>query len=156
MDDLAVADTGIMGHYLTLELPCKNKQQAVHPLLIQMPNGKIITSTHTSLLSQPDLPLQAQNAHIFPGLNKALLSIVILCNYGCEATFNDRSVCILNKQGGKIIKRGTQDTHTNLYILNLTQKKKLMTESTTLDENFAGSVYECKSKITLVDYHHAF
>ena len=32
MDDLAVTDTGMMGHYLTLDLPCNNKQQAVHPL----------------------------------------------------------------------------------------------------------------------------
>ena len=39
LDDLAVADTGKMGHYLTLDLPCNNKQLAVHPLSIQMPNG---------------------------------------------------------------------------------------------------------------------
>ena len=51
--------------------------------------------------------------------------------------------------------KGTRDTRTNLYMLNLTQQKKLMTESTTPDEYFAGRAYECKSKITLVDYHHA-
>ena len=48
--------------------------------------------------------------------------------------------------------KGTQDPHTNLYMLNLTQQNKLMTESTTPDEYFAGSAYECKSKATLVDY----
>ena len=52
--------------------------------------------------------------------------------------------------------KGTRDTRTNLYMLNLNQKKKLMTESTTPDKYFAGSAYECKSKTTLVDYHHAF
>ena len=88
MDDLEVADTGTTGHYLTVESPCKNKQQAVHPLPIQIPNGEIITSTHTALLSHPDLPLQARKAHLFPGLNKALLSIGTLCYHGCEATFN--------------------------------------------------------------------
>ena len=51
--------------------------------------------------------------------------------------------------------RVTQDIHTNVYMLNVTQKKKLMTESTTPDKYFAGSAYECKSKIALVDYHHA-
>ena len=52
VDDLAVADTGTTGHYLTLDSPCDNKQQDVNTLPIQMPNGEIITSAHTSLLSQ--------------------------------------------------------------------------------------------------------
>ena len=131
MDDLAVADTGIMGYYLTLDSPCNNKQQAFHPLLIQMPNGEIIASTHTELLSCPDLPFQAQQAHIFPGITKALLYIGTLCDHVCEATFRDKSFHIKNKKSGNIFKRETQDTHTNLYMLNLTQQKKLMTESTT-------------------------
>ena len=39
MDNLAVADTGTMEHYLALDLPCENKQQAIHTLPIQIPNG---------------------------------------------------------------------------------------------------------------------
>ena len=38
MDDLEVADTGMTGHYLNLDLSCNNKQQAVYPLPIQIPN----------------------------------------------------------------------------------------------------------------------
>ena len=155
MDDLVVADTGTTRHYLTLDLPCNNKIQAVHQLPIQIPNGEIITSTHTSLLPHPDLLLQARKVNIFPGINKALLSIGTFYDHGCEATFNEKYVHIKNNQSGKIITRGTRDTHTNLYMLNLTQQKKLMTESTTPDKYFSGSAYECRSKITLVDYHHA-
>ena len=155
MDDLELADTGTTGHYLTFESPCNNKQQAIYPLSIQIPDGEIITSTHTSLLSHPDVPLQARKENIFPGLNKYLLSIGTLCDHGCEATFNDKYVRIKNKQSEKIIMRGTRDQHTNLYMLNLTQQEKLMTESTTPDEYFSGSAYECKSKSTLVDYHQA-
>ena len=114
MDDLAVADTGMTRHYLTLESPCNNKQQVVHPLPIHIPNGESITSTHKALLSHPDLPLQARKTRIFPGLNKALLSIETLCDHGCEATFNENYVCILNKNSGKIIMKGTQNTRTNL------------------------------------------
>ena len=40
-----------------------------------MTNEEIITSIHTALISKPDLPIEAQKAHIFPGVNKALLSI---------------------------------------------------------------------------------
>ena len=47
------------------------------------------------------------------------------------------------------------DARTNLYMLILTHQNNLMTESTTPDKYFAGSAYRCKSKKTLVDYHHA-
>ena len=38
VDDLEVAETGKTGHYFTLYLPWKNKQLAVNPLSIHMPN----------------------------------------------------------------------------------------------------------------------
>ena len=119
MDELAVAETGTTGHYLTLDSLCNNKQQAVHPLPIQIPNVEIITSTHTSLLSHQDLPIQARKAHLFPGINNTVLSIGTLCKYGFEVTFNDNYVLILNKWSGKVIMKGTLDPHTNLYLLNL-------------------------------------
>ena len=85
--DLAVVDMGTTGHYLTLDLPCDNKQQAVNPISIQMSNGEIITSTHTALLSQQDLPVQARKANLFPGINKAFLFVGTLCDHVCQATF---------------------------------------------------------------------
>ena len=154
MDNLAVLDTGVTGHYLTLDSLCDNKQQAVHTISIQMPNGEIITPTHTALLSHQDLPLQAQKGHIFPGLNKALLSIGKLCDNGCEATFNDKSVRILSKWSGKFIMKGTRDPHTNLYMLNFTQQKKLMTESTTPDEYFAVPGAHCKIFVRSCGFRH--
>ena len=96
MDDVAVLDTGTTGHYLTLNSSCDNKELAVNPLPIQMPNGEIITSTHTALLSKQDLPIQARKAHLFPGLNKALLSIGRFYDHGCQAIFDDKNVLILN------------------------------------------------------------
>ena len=155
MDDLAVVDTGTKGHYLTLDSQCSNQKKAVYPLPVQMSNGEVIKSTHTSLLSNPDLTLKVRQAHLFPGLTKALLSIGKLCKHVCESTVNNKSVHIKNKQSEKIIMRETRDARTNLYILRLTQQKKLMMESTTPDEYFAGSTYECKSKSTLVEYHHS-
>ena len=119
-----------------------------------MPNGEIIKSTHTALLNHQYLPFQARQAHIFPVLKKALLSIGTICEHGCEATFNNKSVHIKNKQSKRTIMRGTIDARTNLYMLSLTHQNNLMTKSKTPDKYFAGSAYECKSKNTLVDYHH--
>ena len=120
-----------------------------------MPNGEIIKSMHTALLAHPDLPLQSIQAHIFPGLKKAPLSIGKLCEHGYEATFSDKSFHIKNKQSGKTIMRLKRDARTNLYMLSLTQQNNLMTDSTTPDESFSGSVYKCKSEKTLLEYHHA-
>ena len=144
MEDLTATDTGTTGHYLTLESPCINKRKAVHLIPIQIPNGEIIKSTHTALLAHPDLPIQARQAYLFPGLKKALLSIGTLHEHVCEATFNDKSVHIKNKQIRKTIMRGKRDVRTNLYMLSLNQKNNLMTEFTTPDKYFAGSVYEGK------------
>ena len=72
-----------------------------------MPNGEIITPTHTELLSHHYLPIQARKAHLFTGLDKALMFIETLCDQVCEATFNDKSVLILNKGSGKNIMKGT-------------------------------------------------
>ena len=109
VDELAVTDMGTTGHYITLDLPCDNIQLAVNPPPICMTNGEIITSTHTALLSKQDLPIQAREAHLFPGLSKALLSIGTLCEHGCQATFDDKSVTIINKGSGKVIMKGTRD-----------------------------------------------
>ena len=38
----------------------------------------------------------------------------------------------------------TRDLRLNLYMLNVTQRNKLMTEITTTDNYFVGSEYECK------------
>jgi hypothetical protein len=60
-----------------------------------MPNGKIISSTHTAKLPFPQLPATAIRAHVFPQLrNQALLSIGVLCDAGCTVTFAQTSVKI--------------------------------------------------------------
>ena len=133
MDELAVSDTEMMGHYLTLDVPCDNKQLAISPLPIRMPNGEIITSTHTDLLSKQDLPIAARKAHLFPGINKALLFIGTFFDHGCQAIFYDKTVLILNKGSGKVMMKGKRYPHSDLYMLNLTQRDNLMTDFTTPD-----------------------
>ena len=155
MDELAVAETGTTGHYFMLESPCKNIQLAVIPLPIRMPNGEIITSTHTALLSKQDLPIAALKSHLFLNINKALLYIGTFCDHGYQAIFYYNTVIPIKKGSGKMMIKGKRDPPSNLYMLNLTQQNKLMTECTTPDKYFVGIVYEFKSKGTLVDYNHA-
>ena len=119
-----------------------------------MSNGQRLQSSYTALLKEKPLPLKAREAHLFPGLNKALISIVIFCNHGCLAIFDDKEVIILNSTNWKTIMRGGRDPKSGLYTL-LLQHNSLRTENSSLEELFAGNVYECKSKQQLIDYHHA-
>ena len=68
-----MADKGTIGHFLTLDSSCDNKKVVIIPFPIRMPNREIITSTHTALLSKTDLPIEAREEHLLPGLNKVLL-----------------------------------------------------------------------------------
>ena len=99
-----------------------------------MPNGEIITSIHTALLSKQDLPIPARKAHLFTCLNKALLQIGTFCDHGCQATFDDKTKLIINKGSGKVMMTGTRYPRSNLYMLNLTHQNKLMIEFTTPGE----------------------
>ena len=38
VNDLAVEDTGTTVNYLSLDLTCNNKQHAINPISIQIPN----------------------------------------------------------------------------------------------------------------------
>ena len=81
---------------------------------------------------------------MFPGPNKAFLSIGKFCDHECQAIFDDKTVTIINKGSGKVMTKGKIYPRSNLYILNLIHQNKLMTELKNTDEYFAGSVYECK------------
>ena len=119
-----------------------------------MTNEEIITSIHTALISKPDLPIEAQKAHIFPGVNKALLSIGTLCDHGCQAVIDEKEVLILNKKNGKMMMKIRCDALSNPYMLNFTQRNNLMTEFRNPDVFLSGNIYGRKSKSTFVDYYH--
>ena len=157
VDELAVADTGITGNYMTLDAPCDNNKISVSPLPIRMPNREIITSTHTVLISKTNLPIEAWNVHIFPGLNKALLSIVTFCNHGCQAVSIDKKLLILNKGNGEIMIKDRWDTFSNIYMLNLTHRNNLMTEFQNADIFFRGMCMSenQKSHLWITTTHHA-
>ena len=60
-----------------------------------MPNGHHIQSIGTANIYWPTLPNTATKAHILPELNPhSLVSIGVLCDHDCTATFNKHAVTI--------------------------------------------------------------
>ena len=93
----AVADSGTTGHYITPTTLCTNKQTVTQPIPINMTNGEIITLSHIALLPQHNLPYKARKAHIFPGLQKPLISIGNLCGNNSIAVFDEKGSQYLTK-----------------------------------------------------------
>jgi hypothetical protein len=50
---------GCTGHFLKTDSPCVEKTATTAGINVRLPNGSVITSTHTALLDFPALPIAA-------------------------------------------------------------------------------------------------
>ena len=87
----AIADTGTTGHFILPGAPMDDVRPAARPIEIEMPNGTTEKSTHTCQLRIPDMPREAKEAHVVPGLShSSLILIKKLCKEGCEVRFKEK------------------------------------------------------------------
>ena len=94
---LAIADTGTNGNFFPSSTKCDEIKLALVSLPVKMPNGTIIHSTHTGIIPNDSILLEARRAHLFKELDQALISIGVFCDNGCMGLFDDARVVIFNK-----------------------------------------------------------
>jgi hypothetical protein len=122
-DDTATLDSGCTSNFLSAAAPCIDKQPAHVPLNVNMPNGTTIQSSHTCNLLLTDMPPQARQAHILPGLvHNSLISVGQLCNNECSVTFTQDQVIV--SRNGKDVMYGSWEPKLRLWRVNLKQKIK--------------------------------
>jgi hypothetical protein len=114
----AIADTGATSIFVMEGVDVENKQVAVQPLTIRLPDGRKVHSSHTCDINIPGLPTSLIG-HIVPHLSVAsLLGIRPLCKAGCTVQFdNDKCDVIFN---GNVILRGYKDPASDLWTLPIT------------------------------------
>jgi hypothetical protein len=101
--------------------PCSNKQSAQVPLNVNMPNRTTTQLSHTCNILLTELPPQARQGHILPGLvHNSLISVGQLCDNGCSVTFTQDQVTVSKK--GKHLMYGARDPKSRLWRVNLKQK----------------------------------
>ena len=84
---LPIADTGATSFFLTKGAPCQNKQRAVNPIIIKLPNGRKIKSTHICDIVIPGLHT-ILTGHIMPDMTTASLFWYLPCmQSGMQRTF---------------------------------------------------------------------
>jgi hypothetical protein len=104
----AILDSWCTSNFLSAAAPCSDKQAAHILLNFNIPNGTIIQSSHTCNLLLPDLPPQARQAHILPGLvHNSLISVGQLCHNGCSVTFTQDQVTVSINE--KCVAYGSRD-----------------------------------------------
>jgi hypothetical protein len=153
----AIADTGASGHYIRSNNPHIRTYGIKTPILVGLPNGAVLQSTSTTCkLALPQLPDNAREAHILPGLtHSSLVSIGKLCDAGCQATFDETKVVIThnNNNNNNTLITGHRDLHTGLWRLPL----QLTASPTTsqLYSQLCNNAYQTNNLADLITYLHA-
>jgi hypothetical protein len=141
-------DSGCTGHFILVNAPCLNKVKSQTPLMVRLPNGTTMESSHTAELEIPELNAAAYKAHVFPGMaNHSLLSAGQLCDEGYIVTFKQASVTICDFEKSQILS-GPRDLNTGLWRINLKQTYNH------IPEPIANNVYELRNTGALVHYLH--
>ena len=84
-----------------------NKQkETILPRHVQLPNGRILQSTHEGNIQLATLPKEATKYHVFPHITYgALISAAQLCDHECISTSTNTNFTIHNKQMEPQIRR---------------------------------------------------
>ena len=135
-------------------------QVASNPVLVTIPDGTQVRSTHVCTLRLPQVPEKGRFGHVLPGLSRhSLVSVVRLCNAGCEVTFT-KIECIV-KYRGRIVLRGKKCTRTGLWMVPLdpaidTTSYEIPTsnENHEIVSNYAQNIIPTSSQEELAMYYH--
>ena len=108
-----------------------------------MPNGNHIQSSGTTNIPWPNLPNTTTKAHILPELNPhSLVSIGVLCDHNCTATFDKHAVTI--HRHNQPILTGPRLPN-SLWTLPLPQDRT---------KHHANTLFTPKTQQQLVQWHH--
>ena len=161
--DWAILDSGATSHFLITLAPATNVRPTSKPINAVLPNGKRVQSTHDCDIDIPHLPQQARATYVIPGLaTHSLLSVVKLCNAGCEVKFT-KIGCIVTYRGRTIV-CGHKCTKTGLWMIPLAAQQRLLDDNTSdgtvavevnvIYHEIANIIHETGTKEELARYYH--
>ena len=148
------ADTGTTGHFIALRDAdlLLNVTPTKSGIVVNLPNGDAITSTHTAILNIPTVPSTARDAHVFPQLTGSLLSIGKLTDAGLTATYRSDRVFITNSEGD-ILLTGRRSPTTQLWMIDMENPNPPISSMPAL--HAASTVIRNENDWQLVSFYHA-
>ena len=116
--NMVIVEAGATAHFAVPGMPVINQKVPTTPLIINLPEGEQLKSTHTCELDIPWLPKAAREAHIVPGLmHTSLILIKTLCDAGCKVSYDDKKCKVYFKR--KVVWHGGREPTTELWMLPL-------------------------------------
>lgn len=155
----ANADSGTTGNYICvsdISMLC-DVQPTSHGILVKMPNGSFIQSTHTARLNLPSLPAAAREAHVFPSLAGSLLSIGLLCDCDLIAIYDKDKVVIQTREGAQVLS-GPRCPTTHLWMIDLDHTHHTAASTshdTPAPHSAAASIHAPRAQEQVVATYHA-
>jgi hypothetical protein len=155
---MGISDSGATGHFLQADAPVTNKQVAINPIRITLPDGNKILSSHTCNLDIPWLPDDITAGHIVPKLtHTSLLATRQFCDNGCEVTFTKKACKVTIE--GKTVLEGPRDPHTKLWHLPINPTVAQTTDPTSTPQqghtdHIAMNAYTMPTKQQAIKYMH--
>ena len=105
----AILDSGASSHLLVVGETVTNKQVAVAPIPVTLPDGDQVHYTNIGDLEIPHLPKSARECNIIPDLaSYSLISVVKLCKAGCEVSFTKWDIGVEVRYRGQMIIKGSK------------------------------------------------
>ena len=146
-------DSGTTGHFIAVNAKVKNVRLTNNPLNIIIPDGNTMTSTHVCNIDWPSLPKCATEAHIIPQLkNQSLLSVVKLCDAGCDITFLGNECTI--QYNGKTVLEGIKCPRTNLWLVPLDELNIERNIKNTIPQQTCNNTYMHTTQTETIKYLH--
>lgn len=115
-----IPGSGATRNFMMTRAHVDSKELTADGVTVSLLDGNKVKSTHrcTVAVDIPGLPQASCRGHIIPGLALHLLmSVVTLCNTGCEVTFNKTSVRVT--YNGNMIITGRKCQRTGLWMAPL-------------------------------------
>ena len=130
---------------------------------VKLPNGTTMIPKHTGQLNLSTLSDNAKKVHIHKNLNDtALISIGQLCDDGCVATFDKKSLKIL--KNNTLILQGNRNTNDGLWDIQLPPKKSNIPTTSCINaivrkdittQKLAQYLHGCAGSPSLGTFQHA-
>ena len=158
---VGIGNSGATGSYVCMTVKLVNIQLVRNnSVSILLPSGVTIHSTHIGLLPNNKLPPSTFLVHIFPGLNKVLLSLGQFYNIGMKIIpIDHKLVAVIDNDSQEVILQGSWSTSDKMWYINLSvddNMSEIINNSHSKNIHQAYSVYELTKKKGIAEFLSAF
>ena len=118
---MGIGDSGTTGSHACLNAKVVDIKPAGNlSIKVSLANGTHVHSTHIGYLPQQHLPLQARLVHLFPNLNKVLLSLGQFCDAGMKIILTKKKLlAVMDDESNDVILEGTRETSDGMWYIDL-------------------------------------